>query len=370
MSALDELAVLLRPPGGGIHLVSTGRAEQEALQRRLLGVRSQAEVDVRFRATLERVASARGVMLAVPSDVGAGYRRGANLGPQGLRTTLLTLHPDWTERAERLGLVDLGDVRCVPQLLHDEMLSPAQLAATRRALYGDAGSTLPVSPLSIAERALDLVLAVNPRARLFVMGGDHSTAYPAVRALHRARAGTGGPWGVVQCDAHTDLLEERLGVRLCFGTWSWHANELLGRQGRLTQVGIRASGRPRAHWETTLGVRQFWADEVRAAPEATLDAVVAHVRSLGLDGVYFSNDVDGTDSAWVSATGTPEPTGLEPDWVLELVHRLGEGPGILGGDVMELAPDLGRTPEATERSLAVAARYWVATVEAALGSGR
>ena len=174
---------------------------------------------------------------------------------------------------------------------------------------------MPVSPLSIAERALDLVFALNPRIAPIVLGGDHSTAWPVASALSRARKDR---WGIVQPDAHTDLLEERLGIKYCFATWSCHANELLGRDGRLVQVGMRASRRDREHWESTLGVRQFWAEECLRDPEAALDAIIAHLKERRVESVYFSNDIDGTDSRYADATGTPEPGGLEPDFVVEL----------------------------------------------------
>ena len=70
-------------------------------------------------------------------------------------------------------------------------------------------------------------------------------------------------------------MPERLGVKYCFATWAYHANDLLGRGGRLVQVGVRASGQPREHWERTLGVRQFWAAEIAARGEAViLDDIV------------------------------------------------------------------------------------------------
>jgi agmatinase len=367
MTAVEELALLLRPAGGGVHLVSSGRDVQAAAQRRLHRASTDEEVRARFLERLSRVATARAVLLGVPSDVGAGYLRGANQGPLALRTRLLEDDPAWLERAEAAGLLDLGDVFVVPQLLHDEMLSPAQLSASRRALYPglspEAAARLPVSPLSIAERVLDLVFSVNPRAAPLLLGGDHSTAWPAVAALHRARPG----FGVVQVDAHTDLLEERLGVKYCFGTWSFHANELLGRGGRMVQVGIRVSRHGKAHWESTLGVRQVWADEVRADPAGAIDAIVAAVKASGVRGVYFSNDVDGTDEAWVDATGTPERGGLEPEFVVELVRRLGREVGLVGGDVMEVAPPIARTAGGAERTLGVAARYLRETVDAVLG---
>jgi arginase family enzyme len=367
MSPLEELALLLRPAGGGLYLVSTGKAEQQALQRRLYGVSTDAEVDGRFLRALERIATARAVVLGIPSDVGAGFLRGANMGPQMIRTALLDSDPAWTASADARGIIDIGDVFVVPQLLHDDMLNEAQKAASRRALYptlaeSDAAA-LPVSPLSIAERALDLVLSLNPRVAPVLLGGDHSAAWPAAASLARSRS-PGEPWGIVQIDAHTDLLSERLGIKYCFGTWSYHANDLLGRGGRLVQVGIRATRRDRAHWESTLGVRQFWADECLAKPSETLDAIVAHVKSTGVRGVYFSNDIDGTDEAWADATGTPEPGGLEPDFVVELIRRLGRDVGLLGGDVMEVAPPIQRRPDSAARTTALAVRYFRETLDA------
>lgn len=368
LSPLEELGLLLRPAGGGLHLVSTGKAAQQALQRRLYGVGSDEATRAAFLERLSQVTTAKAVILGIPSDVGAGFLRGANIGPQAIRERALEAHPDWSAWCASLGVVDVGDVFVVPQLLSDQMLSERQLAASRRALYPQHHELeLPVAPLSIAERAWHLLFTLNPTLKPFTLGGDHSTALPVVKALaKRQRA----PWGIVQSDAHTDLLEERLGVRECFATWSWHANELIGRQGRMVQVGIRATGRTQSHWESTLGVRQFWAEAIRANPAMLLDEVLAHVKASGVNGVYFSNDVDGTDSSWADATGTPEPEGLTPEWLLALVARLGAEVGLLGGDVMEVAPSLTRTPESAPRTVGLAVQYLRATLEAALGSGR
>jgi agmatinase len=363
----EQLAPMLRPAGGGVHLVSTGKAEQEALQRRLYGAGTAAAVEDRWRADLSRAATARAVLLGIPSDAGGGLQRGANLGPAAIRARLLEDDPALPARLAAAGVVDLGDVFVIPQLLHDEMLSEAQLAASRRALYpalpAAEAAALPVSPLSIAERALGLLLAANPRAKVFALGGDHSTAWPVVRCLAAVRPGL----AIVQVDAHTDLLPERLGVRYCFGTWSYHANELLGRGGRLVQVGTRASARDRAHWESTLGVRQLWADEARRDPAAGLEAVVAWLRGAGATSVYFTNDIDGTDAAEADATGTPEPGGLDPAFVEALVRRLGQELELAGGDVMEVAPYVARSAGGGARTVALAARYLRATMEAALG---
>lgn len=361
---IDELRLLLRPAGGGLHLVSTGRPEQLAMQRSLYGVADEAAVQAAFERQLHAIADARVIILGVPSDVGAGFRRGANLGPMTLRGALIAADPDWRAAQQARGVVDIGDVFCVPQLLSDDLVAPDAKVKIQRALYPHEAdpSDLPVAPLTIAERALDLVLARNPGARIFVIGGDHSTAWPAVAALARARTRQHGEprLAIVQPDAHTDLLPHRLGIPICFATWSYHANDLIGRQGRLVQVGTRASRFPREHWETTLDVRQFWAAECRAHPARALDELIAHVEARGLP-VYFSNDIDGTDERFADATGTPEPDGLEPDFVVELIRRLGAGVGLVGGDLMELAPPLG--PDNGAATVALAARYTRETLD-------
>lgn len=368
MDPLDELALLLRPAAGGLYVVSTGKEEQLAVQRRIYGGATENDVAARWREALARAPSARAFLLGIPSDVGAGFLRGANMGPQAIRSSLVEEDPEFFARAAARGLVDVGDVLVVPQLLHDEMLSEEQKAASRAALYPGVQDAerarLPVSPLSMAERALAILFSLRPDAKLLVLGGDHSCAWPAVKALAAVRPRL----GVVQLDAHTDLLEERLGVRYCFGTWSYHANELLGRGGRLVQVGVRASRRDRHHWESTYEVRQLWAAEARADPPRALDTVLRWVREAGVDAVYVSNDIDGTDAGAASATGTPEPGGLDAAFVVELVRRLAREVAVVGGDVMEVAPSLAHGDGEPERTLSLAARYLRETAAAALGA--
>ena len=246
---MGDLERFLRPAGGGIFTVSTGRSEQAALQRAIYGAASAEEVTAKWRAALDRVADARVAVLGIPSDCGAGLVRGAAYGPEGVRRALVGLRPDFEARAQAAGIVDVGDVFVVPQLLTDDMLSADQLARTRAALYGPASagdSSLPVAPLSVAERVVGELLGRNPALRLCVLGGDHSVAHPVVAALARHVA---EPWAIVQLEAHTDLLPALLGVRVYFATWAYHANELLGRGGRLVQVGVRASSRSKQHWE-------------------------------------------------------------------------------------------------------------------------
>ncbi|WP_428265464.1 arginase family protein [Haliangium sp.] len=365
-----ELEAMLAPAAGGVHVVSTGVAETRALQRRIYGAARDDDVDAHWRQALRRVASARVAILGVPSDTGAGFTRGANRAPAKLREHLLELpaHP-----VHDPGVVDVGDVRVVPHLLADDMLSEQQRAATREALYG-AGvgvGELPVSPLDMCARVLGHLRALNPSIVPVVIGGDHSVGWPAFATAHAHAEGRGRRVGLLHFDAHTDLLSERLGVRYCFATWAYHANELLGRDGRLVQVGIRASGRDKAHWEQTLGVRQYWPDELAERPsEAIAAEIEARFRDLGVDTVYVSNDIDGTDVAFAAATGTPEPGGPTPALVHGLTRHLTRAFPMVGGDLVEVAPPLaGNLAGEPARTLDTACAYLADLVRAGLGAG-
>jgi agmatinase len=364
---MSDIEHFLRPAGGGIHTVSTGRSEQAALQRAIYGAASAEEVTAKWRQALDAAAGARVAVLGIPSDCGAGLVRGAAFGPEGVRRALLRLEPDFQARAARAGIVDVGDVFVVPQLLSDDMLSAEQLARTRAALYGPGAASdgkLPVAPLSVAEHVVESLLLRNPALRLFMIGGDHSVAWPVLAALSRH---VSEPWGIVQLDAHTDLLPERLGVRICFATWAYHANELVGRGGRLVQVGVRASSRSKQHWESTLGVRQIWADEARARGEAVIDDVITHLRGLGVRRVYVSNDIDATDSGAAPATGAPEPHGLTPDFVRALIARVTAAFDPIGADVVEVAPPIGGAEDA-RRTEELGAAYMLESLAGLVGT--
>ena len=130
--------------------------------------------------------------------------------------------------------------------------------------------------------------------------------------------------------------------------------------------GIRASGRDKAHWERTLGVRQFWADEVRARGTSVIDEILAHLRTIGVRRVYLSNDIDATDAAAAPATGAPAPDGLSVAFVRALIHRVGAEFPLLGADVVEVAPPLG-APEDARRTTEVGAWYMLDSLAAMVG---
>lgn len=348
LSAIDRLRAFLRPPGKGLYTHSTGGGYASALLKMIYGTDSPKEVQDAWEDGFQRIRRIEGVILGVPSDVGAGIMRGANFGPIGVREAYLKTYSTYPKN-----VIDIGDVICIPQLLHDSMLNDTQIQASRAAIYG-RNLDLPVSPLSITEGVFKALLELNRELKIYLIGGDHSVSWPAMRYCHEKY---GDAFGVLHFDAHTDLMESRLGVQYCFATWAFQALSLM-KPLHMVQVGIRTSKSTKEEWTARLPIKQIWANEVKGNEKNVIASVVQHFTDLGVKALYITNDIDGTDASFAPATGTPENNGLHPIFVKELIAAVRKEFSLIGGDVVEVAPPLsGSRDFSTEKTCLLGAEY-------------
>ncbi len=326
MNTHELSALLLAPPGEGVFTVSNSKERKSSLQKKLYG---SGEAKENWIQSLKGLTQAKLCLLGVPSDCGGGILRGANWGPLFVREAILrdSLYP----------ALDLGDIRVIPHLLHDEMLNEKTIRDCRKALYHDETLELPVSPLSITEKYLDQFYSQYPDKKIFAIGGDHSVSYPLVRAWARSRLNK--KVALLHFDAHTDLLDSRLGIRVSFGSWTYHVREFFPHKDLLVQVGIRSTGKERSHWEKTLNLTQYWPEEVkRLGAKKLAQTIIEQYRSQNVEEVYLSFDIDALDSKWAQATGTPESEGLDPVTCCEIIRSVASAFPITGADLVEVAP--------------------------------
>jgi agmatinase len=323
------------PPGEGVYTVHTAAEKRLSLQRKMYGpeVVKEKRVHKVWEESLSKTLPlAKTVILGICSDAGGGIQRGANWGPLFLREALINSKDD-------LHAFDIGDVRVIPQLLHDKYLNEETMTNCRKFLYGDDHINLPVSPLSIAYDFAKNFHEQYPSKNLFMIGGDHSVSYPMVRAYLEAKKAQGKKVALVHFDAHTDLLEERMGIDICFGTWTSKILPFLESHDHLVQIGIRASAKERMHWEKKYGHKQIWANEVfDKGAGVVAGEVVTHLKKLNIEEIYISFDIDCLDASYAGATGTPEPGGLTPHEPMVIMQTLYENFKITGSDMVEIAP--------------------------------
>jgi agmatinase len=325
---LKHLGRLLTLPGSGVFTVHSGQERKDKILKSYFGTASHTKAHQLWLKSIKNISTSKPLIIGIPSDCGGGIHRGANWGPLALREEMIS---------EKNHFQDLGDVRVIPHLLHDKYINQETIRLCRKSLYGK-DIKLPVSPLSIAEKALELIYDSYPSAKILGLGGDHSTSYPLVKSWLSSRKNK-KKCALIHFDAHTDLLDKRLGIDLCFGTWAYHILNSLSSADHIIQLGIRSSGKSKKYWKETLGVEQYWADEInRLGVNKTYQKIKKHFNKLGVEEIYVSFDIDALDAKYASTTGTPEVNGLLPSDCAALLHLLKADFNITGADLMEVAP--------------------------------
>ncbi len=328
---IATLKKILCPPGEGVYTVHTAKERRIELQKKLYASDKESVIRIKWEKSLKDIPATTLAVIGIPSDNGGGIQRGANWGPLSVRLELI--------KEETPKYLDVGDIRVIPHLLHDKYLKPSLITECRKALYGSSANKLPVSPLSITEASIEALHKIKSGIKIFAIGGDHSVSYPLVKAYLAAKKKQKTKVGLLHFDAHTDLMQKRLGVDLCFGSWTYHISKLMKTPSHIVQVGIRSSGRPKAHWEKTTGVKQWWAKEIeKQGIEVITDKIIAHYKKLGVEELYISFDIDTLDEKFASATGTPEPNGMKPFECVWMIRKIAAHFKVTGADLVEVAP--------------------------------
>ena len=144
-----------------------------------------------------------------------------------------------------------------------------------------------------------------------VLGGEHAVTIAALRALD--------PEIYVCLDAHLDLRESYASNPLSHATVSHHALDIADE---VVVLGARSGSK--AEWK-------------RAEQERVTVVEPERVPSWELDRsgeVYLSVDIDAADPGFAPGTGTPEPFGLEPRTMREVVRTV--APQAIGCDIVEV----------------------------------
>lgn len=248
--------------------------------------------------------------VGVPLDIGTSNRSGTRFGPRQIRSESVLLRPyNMATRAapfDSLQVADIGDVATNPYDLKDS--------------------------IRLIESAYDRI--VETGCRPITLGGDHTIAWPILRALHKKY----GKVAVVHIDAHADVNDTMFGEKIAHGTPFRRAVEDgLLQCDKVTQIGLRGTG---YHADDFDWCRQqgFTVVQAEECWNRSLKPLMEEVRArVGDTPVYLSFDIDGLDPAFAPGTGTPEVGGLTVQQGLEIVRGM-KGLNVVGADLVEVSP--------------------------------
>lgn len=246
------------------------------------------------------------VVLGVPFDVTSTYRTGARFGPNAIRQASLNIET-YSFRVgmdiEDLRLHDLGDLHV--SMSTEKTLERIELVV-REIL--EAGKT----PVAI--------------------GGEHTITLGIVKGLGDRASKT----AVVSFDAHLDLRDEFMGLKVSHTTFMRRMDEDV-KPAKIVEVGTRAVCKEELAYARKAGIEFFTAQQIRSdGGEQIVKRLKKKLAEYKI--VYLSIDMDVLDPAFVPAVQNPEPEGLEPHTLLDILCGLCDN-RVMGFDVVEVAPN-------------------------------
>jgi agmatinase len=245
---------------------------------------------------------ARYVICGVPFDGTSSFRTGSRLAPQEMRAASYNF-----ETYNSFFDIDLIDVH-----IHDA--GDLEVSST-------IDETLEMISHSAEKYIREGKIPI-------MLGGEHSLTFPFVNACKNKYHDI----GFVVLDAHMDLRQEYNGEKNSHACISRHIIENVTQ--KYASVGIRSGNKEEYDYVNENNIKVFSAEEVFSKGiESVIDDIQKEIKGP----IYLSVDMDALDPAYAPALGTPEPYGLTPRDVREVISCL--APEIVGFDLVEIAPE-------------------------------
>lgn len=249
-------------------------------------------------------------ILGIPFDDSVSFRKGASQAPSKIRS--MSPHVDRiTEEGKILSDITICD-------------------------YGDVERDLDWQRYfaTVQERASQVL---EHPFTLFI-GGDHSVTIP-IHAAYCAKYGKS--IGIIQLDAHTDLMDTYEGHKWSHACTARRAIDDLGiAPASYTFIGIRSYVEEEIHYlaENPEIIVHSARDISQRGIENIAKVVIEQMKHH--EHIYLSLDIDCLDPAFAPGTGTPEAGGMQTRELLECLKILFAALPINAMDIVEVAPPL------------------------------
>jgi arginase len=242
----------------------------------------------------------------------------------------------------------------------------------REQIYPHYGATKSVPQTIVPEFCARLAYAVAAACRRgalpLVLGGDHSCGIGTWSGVHQT-VWQSGPLGLIWIDAHMDSHTPEttptgalhgMPLAALMGHGDSRLTGLCGVHAKLAPrhvclIGVRSFEPGEADLVERLGVRVFFADEVRARgmPAVLADALaIVQAETVGFG---VSIDLDAIDPADAPGVGSPVRGGIKGEELVAALGVLADNPRLLGLEIVEYNPFLDPLGATRELALRLAA---------------
>ena len=256
-------------------------------------------------------------IIGLPVDITTTFGKTASYGPEAIRITSANqietlVYEKNIEVFEKSRIFDLGDL-VLPSQNKIDIRNKKEI----NSFWNDFDSQI--------TKIISILL--NNKKKPVILGGEHTITYSVFKEFAK-----NNPL-LLHFDAHRDLKPIYDGMKICHTTPFYHLiNEGYLKGQNLIQIGIRQADKNENLFASEKGIITFDAWDCYYSFNTITDWLKK--KSKNRD-IYISFDIDVYDIPYVPCTGTPEPFGMNPFQVSEILNNIDDSSNLIGLDFVE-----------------------------------
>lgn len=289
------------------------------------------------------------VIIPIPWDATASYRKGTSNGPKAIldaSTQLDFFHPKLQKAYNtKVFLTPISeDWKAINDSLNEqskeyfsdlELIGETEAQVKHKAIIDEINLAHSALTNNLKSRVTSLIESGKICA---VLGGEHSTPLGLIQALNDHYSS----FSILQIDAHSDLRQAYEGFEQSHASIMYNVVTSCDSLVQLVQVGIRDLSQQEYEWslnhpkiatyfDWNLKEASFQGKSWKSQCEEIIETLSSEV--------YISFDIDGLIPSLSPNTGTPVPGGITLEEVSYLLFSIVEsGRSIIGFDLNEVSP--------------------------------
>ncbi|MGD1834418.1 MAG: agmatinase [Nitrososphaeraceae archaeon] len=255
------------------------------------------------------------LLYGINLDITTSFGKGTSRGPEAIRVAssqaieTYMLDTD-CEVYDFIKIFDLGDLKIPNQLLEKNNIKKI------------------LDNIDKSVNILNNIIRKKNKIPL-IIGGEHTISYFLIKSIANENP------LIIHFDAHRDMKREYQGLKLCHTTPFYHLiNDGYIKGKDIIQIGIRQTDKNENDFANKNSIKSFTGWEVNQ----DIGKIIKYINKKTKNRkIYISLDIDVYDIGYVPCTGTPEPFGLTPFQLIEIIKSINQNSKLIGLDVVEVA---------------------------------
>ncbi|WP_338600865.1 agmatinase [Sulfolobus tengchongensis] len=242
------------------------------------------------------------VIIGIPMDITSSYRPGSRFAPNSIRDAA-----QYIEFYSIRNDIDMGEIG-----------------------FNDVGDIV-LHPSNVEENLTRIASVINyfqdNKKITISIGGEHTITAGIIKGLRKEGL------CLISFDAHLDLREEYMGYKYDHACVMRRISEY---NVKIIEVGTRAVSKEEIEYARQNGIAYFTPHQIRLLGSKEVARKII-TSTQECKSIYLSVDMDGIDPAYAPGVATPEPEGLDPTTLLEIINLIADK-RVVGFDIVEISP--------------------------------